>query len=155
GKLPIWRRVEDEAFTLRITDAGLKAIGVDETSAKGNVKQIARKASIKTNTETGPRSQQAVKAGSSPKPSKPNAPQKPRKTYAAKAPSHRSGTKHDQILNLLRRKQGASIAEMQKVSGWQPHSVRGFLSGTVKTRLGLKLSSIMSKNAERRYTVAG
>jgi len=64
-------------------------------------------------------------------------------------------SKHDQILNLLRRKQGASLDEMQKISGWQQHSVRGFLSGTIKKRLGLKLQSFKSKDGERRYAVAG
>jgi len=64
-------------------------------------------------------------------------------------------SKHDQILSLLRRKQGVSFGEMQKISGWQQHSVRGFLSGTVKKRLGLNLQSFKSKNGERRYAVAG
>ena len=63
-------------------------------------------------------------------------------------------SKHDQILELLRRKQGASLAEMQQASGWQAHSVRGFLAGTVKKRLGLALSSLKSKeDGERRYSV--
>lgn len=63
-------------------------------------------------------------------------------------------SKHDQILSLLRRKQGSSLDEIQKVSGWQQHSVRGFLSGTVKKRLGLKLQSSKRKNGERRYAIA-
>ncbi|MDR5728116.1 MAG: DUF3489 domain-containing protein [Terriglobia bacterium] len=63
-------------------------------------------------------------------------------------------TKHDQILQLLRRKQGASLEEMQKASGWQAHSVRGFLSGTVKKKLGVKLRSSVTKNGERRYMIA-
>jgi len=66
----------------------------------------------------------------------------------------REGSKHDLILSLLRRKQGATIAELQTASGWQAHSVRGFLSGTVKKRLGLKLQSIKGKDGERRYSIA-
>jgi hypothetical protein len=62
-------------------------------------------------------------------------------------------SKHDQILGLLRRKQGASLDEIQEVSGWQAHSVRGFLAGTVKKRLGLKLSSNKS-DGMRHYFVA-
>ena len=74
---------------------------------------------------------------------------------AKPAPSKaREGSKHDLILSLLRRKQGATIAELQKVSGWQAHSVRGFLSGTVKKRLGLSLQSAKGKNDERRYSLA-
>ncbi len=64
-------------------------------------------------------------------------------------------SKHDAVLTLLRRKQGASLAEMQSATGWQAHSVRGFLSGTVKKRLGLKLRSSKAKDGERRYAIAG
>lgn len=46
-------------------------------------------------------------------------------TGGAKKPK----SKHDLILSLLKRKQGASLAEMQAGSKWQAHSVRGFLSG--------------------------
>lgn len=60
-------------------------------------------------------------------------------------------SKHDQILRLLRRKQGASLNEIQKVSGWQAHSVRGFLAGTVKKRLGLKLSSDKSDGTKHYF----
>jgi hypothetical protein len=62
-------------------------------------------------------------------------------------------TKSDVILTLLRRKQGASLEEMQKASGWQPHSVRGYLSGTVKKRLGFTLKSSKSPDGERRYVI--
>jgi hypothetical protein len=74
---------------------------------------------------------------------------------AKPAPSKaREGSKHDLILGLLRRKQGATIAELQKVSDWQAHSVRGFLSGTVKKRLTLNLQSAKGKDGERRYAIA-
>ena len=63
-------------------------------------------------------------------------------------------TKSEAVLALLRRKQGASLEEMRKASGWQAHSVRGYLSGTVKKRLGLKLNSNKSPNGERRYAIA-
>ena len=66
----------------------------------------------------------------------------------------REGSKHDLIPSLLRRKQGATLAELQKVSGWQAHSVRGFLSGTVKKRLGLNLQSDKEKDGERHYSVS-
>ena len=66
----------------------------------------------------------------------------------------RKSSKSDAILALLRRKQGASLEEMQKISGWQKHSVRGYLSGTVKKRLGLTLNSSKAQNGERRYMIA-
>jgi hypothetical protein len=49
--------------------------------------------------------------------------------------------KSAQVLKLLRRPQGATINELSIATTWQPHSVRGFLSGTVKKRYGLKLTS--------------
>src|SRR5690554_144915 len=49
-------------------------------------------------------------------------------------------TKHDRILSLLSRRDGATIPEMMEASGWQQHSVRGFLAGTVKKKLGFALT---------------
>tara|TARA_R110002074_G_scaffold94547_3_gene206398 strand:+ start:14174 stop:14527 length:354 start_codon:yes stop_codon:yes gene_type:complete len=66
------------------------------------------------------------------------------------APIH---SKCDQVLQLLRRNKGASLAELQEVTGWQAHSVRGFLSGTVKKRMGLSLSSVKPEHGDRRYTI--
>lgn len=93
----------------------------------------SKKSSGKTNSTSSNPKQSAKRSGNSPE---------------------RKSSKSDAVLNLLRRKRGASLEEMQKASGWQAHSVRGYLSGTVKKRLGLKLSSSKFPNGERRYTIA-
>lgn len=49
------------------------------------------------------------------------------------------GGAQEAIIALLKRKQGATIAEMKEATGWQPHSVRGALSGVVSKRLGHKV----------------
>ena len=63
-------------------------------------------------------------------------------------------TKHDRVLGLLRARNGTTIAAISKVTGWQPHSVRGFLAGVVKKRLGLTLQSEKTKSG-RIYRVVG
>ena len=62
-------------------------------------------------------------------------------------------TKHDRILTLLRRRDGATITDMMEASGWQQHSVRGFLAGTVKKKLGLALTSSKTASELRRYRI--
>lgn len=49
-------------------------------------------------------------------------------------------SKSDLILRALRRKSGASMDELCELTDWQPHSVRGFLSGTARKKLGLEVA---------------
>ena len=62
-------------------------------------------------------------------------------------------TKADAVLKQLKSSRGATIAAMMEATGWQAHSVRGFLSGTVKKKLGLTLESETGKDGARRYRV--
>lgn len=67
-------------------------------------------------------------------------------------PSTRS-TKQEIVLNLLSDPKGASIDEIMAATSWQKHSVRGFLAGTVKGKLGFTLTSSKVEGAERRYRI--
>jgi hypothetical protein len=73
---------------------------------------------------------------------------------ATKAPAPQNKSKQDQVLALLRRQEGASIEEIVAATDWQPHSVRGFLSGAVKKRLGIDVISEKGEDGIRRYHVA-
>ena len=65
-------------------------------------------------------------------------------------PVVRRGTKQALLIDLLKRKKGATIDDAVKATGWQPHSVRGVISGTLKKRLGL---TVISEKVERRGRV--
>lgn len=66
---------------------------------------------------------------------------------------HFKPTKIEQCLSLLNSLDGATIDELQTATGWQAHSVRGFLAGTVKKKLGLILDSKKAEGGVRRYRV--
>lgn len=63
-------------------------------------------------------------------------------------------TKQQTCLDLLNRAEGATVEELQTVTGWQQHSVRGLLAGAVKKKLGLTLLSEKPDAGPRRYRVA-
>ena len=91
------------------------------------------------------------KAGRKANPSK-KAPKGRTKAKAAK-PEGRDGSKTAAILDLLKRPGGVTSKELMKATGWQPHSVRGFLSGTVGKKMGLTVMSTKGEDGERTYSV--
>jgi hypothetical protein len=128
GSLPVWRRDEDNRpLALRITKAGLKAIRVDD--AEGTDGQSAA----------------ALPARCNRKSSAPSGP-------VAREPG---GSKQAQVIGLLRQPGGVTIAAIMQATGWQQHSVRGFLAGAVRKRLGLTLASEVVDGVRRYRIPAG
>ena len=131
-----WREGEDgRRMMLVITDAGLQAIGVgaDEKTSKRS-----------PSTKAQPR-QRSRRAERKPSGSKPNG-----RTSLAMV---RPGTKQALLIDLLKRKQGATIEAIVAATGWQPHSVRGAISGTLKKKLGLMVTSEKPGDGPRRYRI--
>ena len=86
------------------------------------------------------------------KPAK-KAPKGRTKPEVAKSTIARDGSKTTKILDLLKRPGGATSKELMKATGWLPHSVRGFLSGTVRKKMGLTVTSAKGEDGERTYSV--
>ena len=140
----VWRESKDgQRLTVVITDAGRSEIGAEQDA------QIDSKPARATVSTTKRSHSQGRSATGSKRPTKSKS--KP-KAMASRA-SARSGTKQALLVELLRRKEGTTIAEVVKATGWQPHSVRGAISGTLKKKLGLAVTSDKVEGRGRVYRV--
>jgi len=86
------------------------------------------------------------------------APAAPKQAKAAKeatardgAKPAREGSKKAIVLELLRRPEGATLADIPAATSWQAHSVRGFLSGALGKKMGLTIESIKTPDGARSY----
>ena|SRR5712691_11539732 len=85
-----------------------------------------------------------------------------RKAEPAKKAAHsskdgttaRRGSKTAKVLELLKRSRGVTLKEIMKATAWQPHSVRGFVSGTLRKKLGIRIESFKRDDNERTYCIA-
>ena len=77
------------------------------------------------------------------------------KSPKKKATGAREGSKTAKVLDLLKRSGGATRKELMKATGWQAHSVRGFISGTLGKKLKLKVESFKTDKGDRTYRVKG
>jgi hypothetical protein len=96
--------------------------------------------------KSGRKASPAKKAAKTAKPAK--------KAGEPKPAGAREGSKTEKVLDLLKRPDGATLKEIMKATGWQPHSVRGFLSGTVGKKMGFKVESTKAESGERTYSIA-
>jgi uncharacterized protein DUF3489 len=69
-------------------------------------------------------------------------------------PTQRENTKQAKLIALLRRPGGATIDNLAKATGWQRHTVRGAISGALKKKLRLSVTSDKTKDGERVYRIA-
>ena len=101
----------------------------------------------------------AAKQGKKAKPAAKAKPAKAAKEKRAKGGNKpaaaRDGSKKATVLGLLQRKGGATLAQIMKATGWQAHSVRGFISGALGKKMGLTVDSARREDGERVYSIAG
>jgi len=65
----------------------------------------------------------------------------------------RQGTKQAVLIDMLRREEGATIGQVVEATGWQKHTVRGAISGALKKKLGLTVTSEKVDGGERVYRI--
>jgi Protein of unknown function (DUF3489) len=116
----------------------------------------AQEPKAKKKASVGPRRAQVApkktKSGKKANPAK-KAPKAKKVAKPKKSAGPREGSKTDRILELLKQPGGVTAKELMKVTGWQPHSIRGFLSGTVGKKMGLAVTSTKGEDGERTYSV--
>jgi hypothetical protein len=126
-------------------ESGAAAAATSGKKPKSNKK--ARVASRRANV--APAKINSARKATTPK----KAPKARSEPQVAKPKLAREGSKTAKILDLLKRPSGATSSELMKATGWLPHSVRGFLSGTVRKKLGLTIYSTKGDNGQRTYLV--
>lgn len=115
---PLWRETGDgHGTTLIVTEAGLEAIGIEPVvaSAVTNIRKA------------GPGAKAAAFTAN--------------ETASPKLVSIRQGTKQALLIEMLQRPEGASIAEIVEATSWQSHTARGTISGALKKKLGLPITT--------------
>ena len=127
------------------TEATAQAVApVAEPKATKKATRNARKPGVAPGKgKSGKKASKAEKGAKKPKGAKP-----PKAGEGA-----REGSKAAKVLELLKRPNGATLKELIKATGWQPHSVRGYLSGTIGKKLGLSVESTKGEDGSRSYTV--
>jgi len=121
----------DDLPPLRITRAGLEAMGVEPEGAEASTDTAAA-------IKAGTRARTATKSKGKPK-------FKPGKTARAEKPRLRAVTKQAQMIELLKRPQGATVEQIAEATGWQHHTIRGAISGALKKKLGLTVEATRTR----------
>jgi hypothetical protein len=76
------------------------------------------------------------------------------KTIEQATPRKRENSKQAQVIAMLKRPEGATIAQIMETTGWLAHTTRGFFAGAIKKRLGLPITSEKASGSERVYRIA-
>jgi hypothetical protein len=140
----------DDPPPLRITRAGLEAIGVETeddapegatpadtgaTSADGGAQAIDAAAPVTEADGAATRAKRTAKAKAA----------KPGKAAPDEKPTPRTGTKQALMIEMLKRPEGATVEQIAAATGWQPHTIRGAISGALKKKLGLTVEATRTR----------
>ena len=140
----------DNPPPLRITRAGLQAIGVEteDDGPEGATPADTDATSADTGVQPVEAAAPATGADGAATPAKGKAKAKaakPGKTAPAEKPTPRAGTKQARLVEMLKRPEGATVEQIATATGWQHHTIRGAISGALKKKLGLNIEATRTR----------
>lgn len=134
---PVWREDDDgNPLTLRATPAAYEALGMQADTGADTALEEEPATNTADHIEIPPTGGDPATEG-----------QAVRKT--------REGSKQQALIAMLKRPEGASIEEIATAFGWQAHTVRGAIAGTLKKKLGLEVTSEKVEGRGRVYRITG
>jgi hypothetical protein len=150
----------DDPPPLRITRAGLRAIGVEteddapDAPTPDDTGATSADPRLEANDAPAPvtESDRAARPAKKGKPAKGKA--RALMTASADRPTPRAGTKQALIIDLLRRPEGATVEQIATATGWQHHTIRGAISGALKKKLGLIIEATRTREVGSNNTGA-
>jgi hypothetical protein len=145
GELRPVKKFTDRNSAVKRIWAALQEFGA---RAEGHAPAPAESANIAPEAEPMPKAKAKAKAKPAEKQAK--APRKAAVSAPGADTAPRTGTRKDMVLALIGRNHGATLAEIMEATGWQAHSVRGFIA-TLGTKHGCKISSTKNAAGERVY----
>jgi Protein of unknown function (DUF3489) len=140
----------DDPPALRITRAGLEAIGVEteDHASEGATPADTGATSTDAGAQATDAAAPATGADAAATPAKGKAKAKstkPKKTAPSDKPTPRAGTKQAHMIELLKRPEGATVEQIAAATGWQHHTIRGAISGALKKKLGLNVEATRTR----------
>jgi Protein of unknown function (DUF3489) len=144
---PVKKFTDRKTAIKRIWTAIQKLDGAAEAEAPSEASAAASEASAPETTAAPKTAKGAHRAAK-------GAPKKTKATKTTTTAVPREFSKKAVVIELLRRKGGATLAEIAKATDWQNHSIRGFISGMLSKKMGLTVESTKNEQGERTYKIA-
>ena len=144
--------IKDAAKAAKVIFKRLEKNGskpVREKKPKGERKAKGRAQGTQGAAGKGKSTQKADPAKAAPKAKKAAKGSKP----AAEAKAARAGSKSEEVIAMLKRKGGATLAEIIAHTGWQKHTTRGWVSGFLGKKMAITVESYKSDKGERTYRI--
>jgi hypothetical protein len=141
----------DDPPPLRITRAGLEAIGVEteDDASEGATPADTAATSADAGVQAIDAAAPATGADRAAAPAKKGKAAKGKarvtKTVSADKPTPRTGTKQALMIDMLKRPEGATVEQIAAATGWQHHTIRGAISGALKKKLGLTVEATRTR----------